>query len=85
MQRLQRAAISVGFSQGDAAFLAAQTVSCSLSLIRQEKGAPAILRERVASKGGTTEAGLSVLGKGGSWDEAAQAALKRAKELTKGK
>jgi pyrroline-5-carboxylate reductase len=41
------------------------------------------LIEQVASKGGTTEAALKILAKGGSWEQAAEAALKRAKELSK--
>lgn len=41
------------------------------------------LRKKVASKGGTTEAGLEVLQRGGSLTEAVQAAVKRAKELSK--
>jgi pyrroline-5-carboxylate reductase len=45
---------------------------------------PAELKNQVASKGGTTEAGLEVLQKGGSLTEAVQAALKRAKELSRG-
>jgi pyrroline-5-carboxylate reductase len=84
MRRLERAAESVGFSLEDAAFLSANTSSCSLNLLKITKLPPAELRIQVTSKGGTTEAGLGVLNKGGSWEEAAQAALKRAKELSKG-
>jgi pyrroline-5-carboxylate reductase len=39
------------------------------------------LIERVASKGGTTEAGLKVIHNGGSWEQAAIASVKRAEEL----
>ncbi|MCX5707286.1 MAG: pyrroline-5-carboxylate reductase [Candidatus Omnitrophica bacterium] len=44
---------------------------------------PGELKKQEASKGGTTEAGLEVIRKGGSWEEAAQAALKRAEALAR--
>jgi len=84
MKRLERAAESVGFNLEDAAFLSASTANCSFNLLKKTKLPPAELKKQVASKGGTTEAGLEVLNNGGTWEEAAQAALKRAKELAKG-
>jgi pyrroline-5-carboxylate reductase len=83
MKRLERAAEALGFEDEDAAFLAANTVNASISLLKSTRISPEELRLQVTSKGGTTEAGLEVLRKGGSWEEAAQAALKRAKDLAK--
>ena len=83
MRRLEKAAESLGFSTEDAAFLAANTVNASISLLKSTKLTPEELRIQVASKGGTTEAGLEVLRKGGSWEEAAQSAYKRAQDLAK--
>ena len=83
MRRLEKAAEGVGFDTEDAAFLAANTVNASISLLKSAKLTPEELRLQVTSKGGTTEAGLGVLRKGGSWEEAAKSALKRAQELSK--
>lgn len=83
MRRLEKAAEVLGFDTEDAAFLAANTVNASISLLKSTKSTPEELRLQVTSKGGTTEAGLEVLRKGGSWEEAAQAALKRAQDLAK--
>jgi pyrroline-5-carboxylate reductase len=83
MMRLEQAARSIGFEHEDASFLAANTTNASISLLQKTKIAPAALREQVTSKGGTTEAAMKVLISGGGWDEAAQAALKRAQELAK--
>jgi pyrroline-5-carboxylate reductase len=82
--RLEKAAEEVGFSHDDAVFLAVNTANAAMNIISKAKLSPAELRSQVASKGGTTEAGLAVLNKGGTWEEAAQAALKRARELAKG-
>ncbi len=83
MRRLEQAAKSLGFSDEDAPFLAANTVNAAISLLHKTKLAPQELRKQVTSKGGTTEAALEILTKGGSWEEAAGAALKRAEELAK--
>jgi pyrroline-5-carboxylate reductase len=84
MKRLERAAEGVGFSREDAAFLSANTANSAINVLKTARLPAAELRKQVASKGGTTEAGLSVLDKGGTWEEAAIAALKRARELSKG-
>jgi len=81
MRRLERAAQSLGFSSEEAAFLAVNTTNASLKLMATINITPAELKKQVSSKGGTTEAALKVLKNGGSWGEAAQAALKRAGEL----
>lgn len=81
MVSLCQAAESVGFNKRQAKLLADFTVKGSLALARAMGCSAEKLKQRVASKGGTTEAGLEVLRKGGSLSEAVQAALKRAKEL----
>ncbi|MBN2831001.1 MAG: pyrroline-5-carboxylate reductase [Candidatus Omnitrophica bacterium] len=83
MRRLEKAAQSLGFESEDASFLAANTVNASISLLKLTGLKPEELRVQVTSKGGTTEAGLEVLRKGGSWEDAALSAVKRAEELSK--
>ena len=83
MRRLEKAAEALGFPVEDASFLAANTVNASLSLLKESGLKPEELRAQVTSKGGTTERGLEVLRRGGSWEEAALAAVKRAEELSK--
>lgn len=83
MRRLEQAAQELGFVDEDAAFLAANTVNASISLLHKTNLPPQELRKQVTSKGGTTEAALGILEKGGSWEDAAKAALKRAEELAR--
>ena len=83
MRRLEKAAEDLGFSTEDAAFLAANTTNTAISLLHKTKLPAAELRKQVTSKGGTTEAALGILTKGGSWEEAARAALKRAQDLAR--
>ena len=83
MRRLEKAAESLGFSTEDAAFLAANTTNAAISLLHKTKLPAQELRKQVTSKGGTTEAALEILTRGGSWEEAAQAALKRAQDLAR--
>lgn len=83
MKRLERAAESIGFNHEEAAFFAANTTNSSISVLKATKLLPSELKRRVASKGGTTEAALEILHKGGTWEEAAKAALKRAEKLSK--
>jgi len=82
-KRLAQAAQAVGFNHEDAMFLAINTVNASLSLLKNLHLTPAELRAEVTSKGGTTEAALVVLKRSDSWDDAAQAALKRAEDLAR--
>lgn len=82
IEKLKGAAEGLGFSQADADFLAVNTTESSLKLLTVTKLKPAQLKSQVTSKGGTTEAALKIFDKGGSWLEAAQAALKRAEELS---
>jgi len=80
---LTEAAEDLGFANKEAQVLANATgVGAQMLLVKTNLSA-AELREQVTSKGGTTEAALEVLGRGGSIKEAVYAALKRAKELSK--
>jgi pyrroline-5-carboxylate reductase len=81
IQRLKKAAEKVGFDSETALDLAASTTASSLALSKIT--APADLIKKISSQGGTTEAALKILAEGGSWEEAAKAAVKRAKELSK--
>lgn len=78
----KEAAELVGFSKREANKLVDATIRGSLATIQAAEAIPATLRDRVASKGGTTQAGLNVLHSGGSLKDAVKAALKRAKEIT---
>lgn len=80
---LYEAAIGLGFNPAQAEKLANATTCGSLTVLEELNIAPAELKKQVISKGGTTEAGLAVLHQGGSLREAAEAALKRAKELSR--
>jgi len=83
IKRLAQAAQGLGFNHEDAMFLAVNTTNTSLGLLKKTRLSPAELRAQVTSRGGTTEAGLAVLGKSASWDDAAKAALKRAQDLAR--
>lgn len=76
-----KAATNIGFLQADAEFLALRTANGCIALLRKTKFSLSELINQIASKGGTTEAGLEVLRKGGSLEEAVKAARKRAEEL----
>lgn len=79
----QKAAEGVGFSSKEAKFLVKATNCGTLDFLKKTKISPAELRRQVTSKGGTTEAALEVLGRGGSLEEAVKAALVRAETLAK--
>lgn len=83
IKRLEKAAQGVGFDSQTAIDLAVSTTSSTLRLTKITGIPPAELKKQISSKGGTTEAALKILAGGGSWEEAARAALKRAKELSK--
>lgn len=83
IQRLAQSAESLGFNKDEAMFLAVNTSNTSINLIKKTGLTPAELRRQVCSKGGTTEAALEVIRSGGSWKDAAKAAVARAKELSK--
>lgn len=83
ISRLTKAAERVGFDSKIAMDLAVNTSASSIHLLKTTGMSPSQLRQQVTSKGGTTEAAIKVLAKGGSWEEAALAAKEHAKALSK--
>lgn len=81
---LSKAAKDIGFEEKTAKFLAHWTIVYSDLLLKETGLTPEELKRQVASKGGTTEAALEVLHRNGSLVEAVRAAVKRAKELSRG-
>lgn len=80
---LEKAAAGIGFNVNESIMLANATTSGSIALIK-ESGVPVgELKKQITSKGGTTEAALAALHKGDTLENAAKAALKRAKELSR--
>ncbi|MGB2601922.1 MAG: pyrroline-5-carboxylate reductase [Candidatus Omnitrophota bacterium] len=77
-EAMVEAAIEVGFDTEVAEKLVVQTLYGSSLLLRESKEAPADLIKKVSSKGGTTEAALTVLEK--ELKDIMKAAIKRAKE-----
>jgi len=80
---LTDSAENIGFAPEQAKVLAEATTQGSISLLKEARLSPSELKKQIASKGGTTEAGLEALRKGGSLKDAVRAALKRAKELSR--
>jgi pyrroline-5-carboxylate reductase len=76
--------VLMGLSRAVATQLSAQTVLGAAAMVLETGEHPAILKDRVASPGGTTIAGLHALERGGlrsSVIDAVQAASKRSSEL----
>ncbi|MCM8797464.1 MAG: pyrroline-5-carboxylate reductase [Candidatus Omnitrophica bacterium] len=78
---LKNAAQELGFEDFQSELIASTTASACAFMLIKLNNSPEELRDQVASKGGTTEAGLTVLRNGGTLLEAARAARERAKEL----
>lgn len=81
---LEKGAIAGGFNQKDAKDLAKNIVEGVINLLNLSSITPQMLREQITSKRGTTEAALEALNKGLSIEEAIQAAVRRAEELSRG-
>jgi len=84
MEAMQHAAEQLGLSSEQARLLTLQTALGAAQLAIQSEDSPAILRQQVTSKGGTTEAALNTLSQGGLaelFNDALQAAAQRAKAL----
>jgi len=77
------AAESIGFDRQKARSMAHSVTSASIATADALHIRPAELTKKVASKGGTTEAGLNELKKGRSLKDAINAAVKKAKALSK--
>lgn len=83
LRNFQAAAEAVGFNAQEASLLTKTTYFGTKEYLKNSKLSCGELIKQVASKGGTTEAALKVLDKGGSLTEAVKAALKRAEELSR--
>lgn len=84
IEALQDAALSLGFTSEQARALALRTFTGASALAAQSDESPAVLRQRVTSKGGTTERALSILEAAGvkrQFVTAIQAAEARSREL----
>jgi pyrroline-5-carboxylate reductase len=84
LESLERAAMQLGFDTEAARSLALQTFAGAVKLAAESSEPVSTLRERVTSKGGTTERALATLEQHGVRDaivEAARAAAERSREL----
>jgi pyrroline-5-carboxylate reductase len=87
IEALAGAALKLGLDEKIAKELAIKTAIGSSELLEKLKECPGLLRKKVTSKGGTTEAAVKVFEDKGLKkivEEAAAAACKRSKELSKG-
>jgi len=80
---LKEAAERLGFDADTAKILALATTGGAQVYLERSRLSPAQAKKQVASKGGTTEAGLSILEKGGTLIDAVIEAAKRAEELSR--
>ena len=86
MEAFTEAGVQLGLQLQIAQKLSEQTFAGASALLSKEAATPAVLRERVTSPGGTTQAGLLALadsGLKGIIEHALQAACKRAVELSR--
>jgi pyrroline-5-carboxylate reductase len=85
VEALEAAAVAAGLAPAEAAGLARASVAGAAALMAQSGEAPADLRQRVTSPGGTTEAALAVLSPALTplLTEAVAAAAARSRELAK--
>lgn len=86
MQSMMEAALQMGFSKNDSTMLVSQTFTGAIELFNQSNLSPNSWMEKVASKGGTTQAALDSMDDNNVNElikEAAFAAFSRAIELGK--
>ena len=84
VEAMMQAATDMGLSEAQGRTLALATFAGATALAQQSDDAPALLRERVTSKGGTTHAAISSLQADGvkaAFVKALRAAQQRAREL----
>ncbi|GAA4426308.1 pyrroline-5-carboxylate reductase [Acidovorax lacteus] len=84
LEAMERAGAAMGLSSEQAHRLAVGTFVGASELARRSEEPPAVLRERVTSKGGTTYAALQSMerdGVGAAFERALEAARHRAEEL----
>jgi pyrroline-5-carboxylate reductase len=86
IESMVRAGVAMGLSEAQAKQLAVGTMAGAAELARSSSDSPAVLREKVTSKGGTTHAALTHminLDVGVHFEEALEKARARAAELGK--
>ncbi|MGL1832338.1 pyrroline-5-carboxylate reductase [Rhodocyclaceae bacterium SMB388] len=84
IEALEAAGVSLGFDESTARRLAIETMLGAARLAADSDESPAVLRERVTSKGGTTAAALASMAESGVFDAivtAVKAAEARSREL----
>jgi pyrroline-5-carboxylate reductase len=84
VEMLESAALAEGFDAGTARRLAIETVYGAARMAREGPEEPAVLREQVTSKGGTTAAALAVLEEAGiraAFARAIRAGTERSRQL----
>ncbi|MED5621045.1 pyrroline-5-carboxylate reductase [Ideonella sp. BN130291] len=84
VEAMMQAAVEMGLSEAQGKQLALATFAGATALAQQSEDPPALLRERVTSKGGTTHAALSSLERAdvkAAFVAALKAAQQRAREL----
>ncbi len=84
LEGLERAALELGFPEADARKLAYATFAGSVQLAQSSDAPPAVLRQQVTSKGGTTERAIASLNADGvqeAFVRAVKAAARRARDL----
>ncbi len=79
--KLSTVAAGIGFDQQEAKVISEKTIDGTIAMLEKMNLTCEELIKKVASKGGTTEAGLEVLQNCGTLEEAVKAALARAEEL----
>ena len=83
IKNLTLAAVNLGFDHSEAGLLSEKTVDGTIAMLSERNLSCEDLIKMVASKGGTTEAGLEALRSGYPLQEAVDRAFKRAGELEK--
>lgn len=83
VELLTQAAVNLGFDKREAQLLSVTTVDGTIAMLKEKQLSCEELIKMVASKGGTTEAGLEVLNFGGLIKDATEKASKRAGQLEK--
>lgn len=84
VKMLIAAAVSLGFDKKEAEILSAKTIDGIIAIIFERNLSCAEVIKMVASKGGTTQAGLEILDAGGSLEKAVKNAYNRAEQLSRG-